>query len=538
MVFFNKVINLNSEEISKGAKETTDAYINSAGKKAFSDQLFSFAIEEILLRCRAAYGENAEVNLELGKLFGRIYIEVKHKGENLNPFSRVNDDEMSPYIYSYFKTLNIAPEYKYSHKSVNILRFSVAKKVVKNKSLYTMLGAIALAVLCYFVLGLFGASTNSLAATDFTKPIFTKITQIITTLATPLVFLSVMTGIVGIGDVATLGTMGKKTFFEGIKSYILAGALLGVLGGITYFSVASKVTESKDYVKQIVTLVLDIIPSNIFKPFVEDNALQVISISVFFGIVLLLMSKKLDIIPKLCQEFSEFFNTVMIYACKLIPFMVFLGIYNILADNNLTKLLSVYKMVLLFVVISLIIVVAVILHTWSVLKVSPLKLLKTQAKYLTILISTSSQVTAIQESMEVLKNKFGIDKRLADFALPVYIVVYMPCGAVMLGLIVLSLGNIAGVSITVDVIVKVVIVCIVIAIAAPPIPGSALVVMPIVFGACGVPMSQYPVAVVIGTIVGYFLPFLNGYLVHLKLLIVAKKLDILDMNMLKECVKK
>ena len=62
--------------------------------------------------------------------------------------------------------------------------------------------------------------------------------------------------------------------------------------------------------------------------------------------------------------------------------------------------------------------------------------------------STSSQVTALPESMKCCKERWKIDERFTDFALPLGIVVYMPNGAILLGstVWVLTYMSLGGVS--------------------------------------------------------------------------------------------
>ena len=109
----------------------------------------------------------------------------------------------------------------------------------------------------------------------------------------------------------------------------------------------------------------------------------------------------------------------------------------------------------------------------------------------------------------------------------------MPCGAVFLGLTVLSLASITGTTLTAAAFARTVIVAVILAIAAPPIPGSAFAVLPILFTACGVPESVYPLAILLGTILGYLLPAFNGFLLQLELLRAAVKLNKIDMEKLR-----
>lgn len=108
----------------------------------------------------------------------------------------------------------------------------------------------------------------------------------------------------------------------------------------------------------------------------------------------------------------------------------------------------------------------------------------------------------------------------------------MPCGAVFLGLTAWSLAVFDGVDMTVAVIIKLLAVAVIIAIAAPPIPGSAFAVLPLLFSTCGIPLDVYPLAIILGTILGYLLPALNGFCLQLELLMAAHKLGKLDKNVL------
>ena len=71
--------------------------------------------------------------------------------------------------------------------------------------------------------------------------------------------------------------------------------------------------------------------------------------------------------------------------------------------------------------------------------------------------------------------------------------------------------------------VKLALVSIIVAIAAPPIPGSAFAVLPILFSACGTDASMMPLAIVVGSTVGYLLPAMNGYCLQQELLMTACK---------------
>ena len=108
----------------------------------------------------------------------------------------------------------------------------------------------------------------------------------------------------------------------------------------------------------------------------------------------------------------------------------------------------------------------------------------------------------------------------------------MPCGAAFLGLATWSLANISGTPIAIAEVIKICLISIIVAIAAPPIPGSACAVMPIIFSSCGIPDAVFPLAIIMATFIGYLLPAINGYCLQLELLMSAKKLGLVNMEKL------
>ena len=527
----NKRFTLSNQEIMEAVDEGAATYMALAGKRAASEKTFKIILEAYLLCFQDAYGADGNCTLRIKREFAQIKISIYNKGPAMNPISTEDSlpDEVD-FIESLTHKFGIVSKYEYLTKNggYNVVSYYAEKKPLKNKMLIYILTAIALAVLMFFLTGLLPESTQEIIYTGITQPIFNKMTAIITTVASWLVLFAVITGIGGMGDTSKVGKLGKMIFGEMGKSYLVESILLGIGGGIFYMTTVSSNTATDNPFAQIIQLVLDIIPSNVVQPFVDDNALQIIVIAIFAGVVLLQIGKKLEYLPKVCFEISDLVNQMMLIICKLLPVLVFFGIYNMLLSGELAKIISVYKMILLFFGICFVFVLLLTLRAKHITGLSFATMFKKQKDPFIITLTTSSQVAAIPENLKTFKDGFGIDERFANFALPLCVVTYMPCGAVFLGLVGFSLASIAGIVIDLSIVIKVVLVCCIVAIAAPPIPGSALAVMPIIFTACGIPGDLYPLAIVLGTIIGYLLPAFNCYCLQLKILISAYRLDLVD----------
>lgn len=532
MIFYESYFELSNEAVVKYAKEISEAYEKEAKKRVDNVQKFKLTVEEILLRYQDLFGAGVPCHVVGFWHFGKLQFSVEVKGDSRNPL--VIDDQYA-YSFDLLTQMGMFPKYSYSPRNGgnNVVVIPAELKARKNQFLINVLIAVVLAVVCFYGMKLLPANASSFIETGFIKPIFIKMTNIMAEIATPLVFLAVVTGIIGIGDTRSFGKMGQKLLTGMLTTYLFAGILCAIVSSFVYG--VGKAAGNGDYgfVSQMVQLVLDIIPDNLVAPFAIDNDLQVITIAVFVGFVLLVLGNKVKIVTQVLTELSDVVYKAMAFVCKCISALIFFGILNVMC-NEMSGFENLYKMIILFICCSLATVLFVVLKTYRVARVPFGVLFKKQLPTTLINLTTSSQVSALPSNMECCKHKFGIDERLVNFGLPLGIVVFMPCGAIFISLVAWSLSAMWGIPFDLGQVVKVTFLGIILAIAAPPIPGSALAIMPIVFSACGLPPEAYPIGILMGTVIGYACPLLNGFLLQQELLCAAVKLNACDKEVLKK----
>ena len=214
---------------------------------------------------------------------------------------------------------------------------------------------------------------------------------------------------------------------------------------------------------------------------------------------------------------------MMLIVCKLLPVFVYLGITDLIVSGRLNDIGQVSKIILLSLAGEGITICSVIIRTKLVTGLSFKEIIKPQLPPLLINLATSAQISALPASMKCLKKGYGVDEKLADFAFPIGMVMYMPNGAVMFGAIPAVLMGMMGMPMDLATVLKLAFVSVVVAIAAPPIPGSGFTVMPVIFSALGVDAGLMPLAVIVVSTVGYLLPAMNGFCLQEEILMVAWK---------------
>ena len=525
---------LSNENIEQIVCALTEAYFRVVKKNALTQTQFRLALEEILLRLREHYGTEQPFKVLFARRFGKFSIEFSIEGERREwqPW-----DEELKLSYDILVRLGVEPRYVYSGsgRGRNRILWESLVKEKKPSVMVSILIAALLAVAAGLLINSCSPEIKTILTDELAAPFFSKLTSIFSALATPLVFFAVVCGIVGIGDTKSFGKIGTGLLRRMLRSYLVAALFLGI-GGILVYGIApfgQGAEEQGSAIGQVLGLVLDIIPDNLFVPFGRGNDLQVIVVAVFVGVALLILGNKVAKLNDIVKDCSELVNKMMLLCCKLLPCVVFFGVLNLIVTSNIGQFLSIGKMILVYAGINAVFLIYMMVRAMVVTRTSMTTIFPKQLATLLINLATSSQVAALSENMKCCKEKFGIDKKLVDFGLPLGIVIYMPSGAIFLGLTVWGLSEIMGIPVPLDGIIRILFIGVVLAIAAPPIPGSAYVVLPVLFASCGVPSEAFPLGIIFGTIIGYLCPAFNGFNIQLELLTTAKKLGKLDESVLK-----
>ena len=527
---------LTNEIIAEWAERAQKIYTDSmpkstAGSKGKTGYELPLSVEETLLRFRDCYGIENECTILCYKRRNTLRFDIAQQGNHINPLA-YEDIGLS---HDILQKLGLKPTYSFEvRNSVNLVSVPVQIPPRKNAMFIQLILAVILALLTGWIVSVLPAEIRESIVQPAYSEVFKKLSAIFSALATPLVFFAVINGIIGIGDVTSFGKIGVRLLKRMLFTYLIAMVAMIGLGlpfGLVHFNASA---SGGDAFAGLLSLVLDIIPDNLVEPFRIDNDLQVIVLAIFTGFVMLLMGKKISRIRDFCSEAADLVNNMMRVICKTLPFFVYLGLSNIILGNRFEGISKVSLIIFISLVGAAIVIGITIIRTLVMTKCSMKQLFSAQLPSLMINLTTSSQVSALPESIKCCKEKFGIDSKLVDFGLPLGVVIYMPNGAIMLGSLawVLTVMNSGPVSVTT--VIKIAFVATVIAIAAPPIPGSAFAVMPILFSACGTDLSLMPLAVIVASTVGYFLPAMNGYCLQLELLMTAWKSDMADKSILRK----
>jgi len=152
-------------------------------------------------------------------------------------------------------------------------------------------------------------------------------------LIAPIIFLTVVTGIGGMGNLKKVGTIGGKAliYFEIVSSIALAIGLVVVNiiqpgkgldtshikgGDISQFT--KQATESEH---GFVAFISNIIPDNFFGSLANGELLPVLFCAILFGVAAASIGDPVKPVIKLCEQVSEIFFKIIGMVMKLSPML-------------------------------------------------------------------------------------------------------------------------------------------------------------------------------------------------------------------------
>lgn len=313
-------------------------------------------------------------------------------------------------------------------------------------------------------------------------------------LVVPLVFFSLISGILGIGDIRKLGTVGLKSF--GLYLLTTAIAIAVAIGFsslvIPFFSTpsASAVTFAATDAPALSDVLINIIPDNVLQAFASGNMLQIIFFSILLGISLLMVGEK----AKHIAEGIEVINEAMMHMVGIVmtvaPYAVFALLAKAVAELGLDLLaqLSVYVIVL---------IVALLFHLFGTLmfllkflsNLSPKIFLAKIRDAQIFAFSTASSNATIPVTLRSVTKRMGVDNSVSSFTVPFGATINMDGTAIMQGVATVFIANVYGIHLGLSGYLTVILMSVLASIGTAGVPGVGLIMLSMVFVQVGLPIE-------------------------------------------------
>ena len=352
---------------------------------------------------------------------------------------------------------------------------------------------IFIALLLAIVAGI-ALTGNPAIATGYIKPFGTIFLNLIKWIVCPLVFFSIMAGVVSMRDIRKVGVIGGSTIVYYLCTTACAVAI-GLLfanlfkGIFPVLSTSGLSYEPSATSVNFMDTLVGIFPSNFFKPFVDANMLQIIVASLFIGFALILIHDGKEADFKAVITVNDICMKAMEMILKLSPIGVFCLLCPVVAENGPAVLGSLAKVLLVAYLCYIIHAVVVYSATVKAMGgLSPIKFFKGMLPAIIMAFSSASSVGTLPLNMECAQ-KLGADKEVTSFVLPLGATINMDGTAIYQGVCSVFIACCYGINLTLPQMLTIVLTATLASIGTAGVPGAGMVMLAMVLQSVGLPVE-------------------------------------------------
>ena len=306
----------------------------------------------------------------------------------------------------------------------------------------------------------------------------------------PLIFFSIVCGIVSLSDDVSISRLGIKTLLLYTITTVIAISL-GLLFSsfINYEPIEMKNLDSVINIENIETDG-NIFPNNIFKSLSDGNIIHLLIFAVLIGISAARIKNRIKTFIQYFYDFNDVINELVKLIISFTPVAVFCILAKTFSTQGIETIMSLagYFFTVVFVLLFH------FLFTFSILiklftALNPVKFFQNLKDVVIFTFSTSSSSASIPFTLKAAEEKYGIDRSISTFTVPLGATINMDGTAIMQGCATFFLASLYGIDLGINEIVTIVITATIASIGTAGIPSAGIIMLTVIFTQIGIPLE-------------------------------------------------
>ena len=452
--------------------------------------------------------------VKLSKRFGDVSLRIETRGDEYNPLQILgewNEDDQDYYRTVFLKSKK--EQLSYAHKNgLNIVTIKVHE--AGNKQIRYTLFAMVMGILA-------GAVLKEMASPEIIDMINKNIVTSIRTMflnslnmmIAPVVFFSIISGLTSISNASDLGRIGGKLVGTYMCTTVIATIFSIIIGLFMFHGGVPQmgtVTGSAQGVSvSLLDMIVKVVPENLIQPIVNRDMLQVIFVSILFGVTINMLGEKVQILKDLTETANTFCLRVITLLAQFIPLIAFLSMMALMFTVGMDSLLLLGKVLIGQFIgsLAMICVYSVVIVLMG--KTTPVPFVKKIGGFVPIAISMGSSSAAMPFTMNFCTEKMGVSPRLSSFSIPLGATVNMDGGCFYFSIQAILLAKMCGIEMTPAFIWALFVTVVALSIGAPGVPGGSFVCLTSIIVSFGLPVEAASIVLGIDPLTSMFRTSIN-----------------------------
>ena len=278
--------------------------------------------------------------------------------------------------------------------------------------------------------------------------------------------------------------------------------------------------------------IFSIIPTDIMTPFQAGNSPQLIFMAVILGNALLVAGHQAENLVKIVDESHRVILLIADWVSGVTPFFVTLLIVLGMWDGSLNKVIDIWRPILLFTIVTLIVLAFGILAISIRQKVSVGTIIRKIRRPLWTAFRNASVKEAYSENYNCCVNSLGISKHLADYSIPLGLVLFQPIATTGLVVFTFYAAHMYNIATPLVWVVSVLFLAVALQTASPPVSGVNLLAYAAIFSRVGIPEEALILAMVVDTLFCFIASAADQTMLEFELVYEADNTGQLDRDIL------
>jgi len=310
----------------------------------------------------------------------------------------------------------------------------------------------------------------------------------------PLIFVSIVSGIISINDVSALGRIGIKTIGLYIFTTIIAISLALIASSLVNYNLGNLVIPAAPITNVAASsntnIILSFFPENFFSALANGNVIQVLVFAIFIGISSSIIKKEIPEFINLIDNLNKVFNKLVLLIIKLTPIAVFCLLGKTFATQGIDVFIPLLKY---FMVVAGVLLFH-FFFTYSVLlglltKLNLKIFFKKLKSLLVFTFSTASSNASIPFTLNTVTKKFGVNKSIASFSIPLGATINMDGTAIMQGCATFFLASYYGIDLAFNDFLVIIVTATIASIGTAGIPSAGILMLSLILSEIGIPLE-------------------------------------------------
>ena len=306
----------------------------------------------------------------------------------------------------------------------------------------------------------------------------------------PLIFFSIVCGIVSLSDDVSISRLGIKTLLLYTTTTVIAISL-GLLFSsfINYEPIEMKNLDSVINIENIETDG-NIFPNNIFKSLSDGNIIHLLIFAVLIGISAARIKNRIKTFIQYFYDFNDVINELVKLIISFTPIAVFCILAKTFSTQGIETIMSLagYFFTVVFVLLfHFFFTFSTLIKFFTAL--NPVKFFQNLKDVVIFTFSTSSSSASIPFTLKAAEEKYGIDKSISTFTVPLGATINMDGTAIMQGCATFFLASLYGIDLGINEILTIVITATIASIGTAGIPSAGIIMLTVIFTQIGIPLE-------------------------------------------------